>query len=122
MGVFARLRDLSALVVFAIGLLVPAPHAGAADTIVLDQQLPAPQSLARRAELRPSAPAQTATVGPICDVFANGYDVVGATPCTGCFDKTINFTETDVDCGGTYCKSCASRATPELNQAMQTTA
>jgi len=107
MGVFVRLRDMPALVLLAIGLLGPAPHAAAADTIALDKQLPTFQSLARRAELPPSAPAQTATVGPICDVFANGYDVVGATPCAGCFDKTSNFDETDVDCAGTYCKACA---------------
>lgn len=106
MGVFARLRDLSALVALAIGLLVPAPRADATDTIVLDRRPPTLQSPARRATLRPSAPAQAATVEPICDVFANGYDLVGATACAGCFDNTINFDETDVDCGGTYCKAC----------------
>jgi hypothetical protein len=108
MGVFVRLRDLPALVLLlAIGLLIPAPRAGAASAIVLDKQLPELQTLARRAELRPFAPAQSATVEPICDVFANGYDLPGATACAGCFDKTINFAETDVDCGGTYCKPCA---------------
>lgn len=107
MGLFARLRDVPALVMLAIGLLVPALQAGAADTIAVDKQLPTLQSLAGGAKLRPSAPAQTATVEPICDVFANGYDAVGATPCAGCFDNTVNFDETDVDCGGTYCMACA---------------
>jgi len=45
---------------------------------------------------------------PICDIFANGYDVTGAGPCASCFDATINFGETDVDCGGPYCKTCSA--------------
>lgn len=49
----------------------------------------------------------TAAVEPICDIFANGYDALGATACAGCFDKTLNYTETDVDCGGGNCKACA---------------
>jgi len=45
---------------------------------------------------------------PICDIFANGYDSPAAGPCASCFDATINFGETDIDCGGPYCKTCSA--------------
>jgi hypothetical protein len=48
------------------------------------------------------------TSDPICDIFANGYDSPGAGPCASCFDSTINFGETDIDCGGSYCKTCSA--------------
>jgi cysteine-rich repeat protein len=107
MGVFARLLILPALALFSIGLFGPAPRAVAAETVVLGKQLPRLQSLARRAEPRSSAPAETASVAPICDVFANGYEAVGAGPCASCFDHTKNFDETDIDCGGGTCSACA---------------
>src|SRR5262249_6085002 len=97
----------AALVVLALGLLVPLPRAAAADTFILDRPLPTLQSLAGRAQLQTSAQPEAVSAGPICDLFANGYDAVGAAPCASCFDNTINFDETDVDCGGTYCKACA---------------
>ncbi|GAA0717738.1 hypothetical protein GCM10009105_25000 [Dokdonella soli] len=52
-----------------------------------------------------TAVANTAT--PICDLFADGYEKPAAGPCASCFDGSVNFTETDVDCGGNYCKPCA---------------
>lgn len=51
--------------------------------------------------------ATTTVPEPICDLFANGYDATGAAPCASCFDKTQDFDETDVDCGGSYCGACA---------------
>jgi len=81
-----------------------AAHAGAADTLVLPHRMPTLQSLVAHA---PSRAAATATADPVCDIFANGYDVAGATACPGCFDTTIDFNESDVDCGGTDCKACA---------------
>jgi hypothetical protein len=105
MRLFARLGDFSILALLTAGMLVSPRPAGAADALVLQHHVPTLQQLAARAPLE--RPAATATAEPICDIFANGYDAVGATPCAGCFDATVNFDETDVDCGGTYCKACA---------------
>lgn len=66
------------------------------------------QSLVARAPARSSALAASVSAEPICDIFASGYEVPGATACAGCFDSTIDFDETDVDCGGAYCKACAT--------------
>jgi hypothetical protein len=114
MDVSARLRDFPVLALIAFGLLVSAPYARADDAFVLNRHLPTLRSLAPPAHVQTAAPeapvaaatTATATVEPICDVFANGYDEVGATPCAGCFDTALDFTETDVDCGGVYCKAC----------------
>lgn len=79
----------------------------AGDALVLNRHLPTLGSLAARAHLQVAAAAETVAADPICDIFANGYDETGATPCAGCFDATIDFDETDIDCGGVYCKACA---------------
>ena len=100
MRLLARLHECSALAVISIGLLVPAVQAIGADAFLRNQRLPALQSLA--------APSAVLAAEPICDIFANGYDATGAGPCASCFDATTNFGETDVDCGGPYCKACAT--------------
>jgi hypothetical protein len=105
MGIVARVREFSVVAGLAVSVLAPAPRALAGDALVLHQRLPALQSLVAHAPAR--IPAITATAEPICDIFANGYDPTGATPCAGCFDATIDFNETDVDCGGADCKACA---------------
>ncbi|HET7063190.1 MAG TPA: hypothetical protein VFI49_02870, partial [Rudaea sp.] len=78
----------------------------AGDTFVLNQHLPTLGSLRARVHLQVAAAAATVAAEPICDIFANGYDETGATACAGCFDATVNFDETDIDCGGVYCKAC----------------
>src|ERR1700733_4484525 len=106
MGVSARLRNFTALVLVAFGLLVSTPRARA-DEFVLNPHYPTLRSLLPRAHAPIAAQVAAAPVEPICDIFANGYDAIGATPCAGCFDTVLNFTETDVDCGGGNCKACA---------------
>jgi hypothetical protein len=106
MSLFAGSRGVVALALLATGLIVCAPQAGASDALVLRQRLPTLRSFIAHASSEPTA--VTTAADPICDIFANGYDVTGAGPCASCFDKTINFDETDVDCGGAYCKGCAS--------------
>ena len=108
MGVFARLRGFSILASLALGLIVPALQAGAADTLVLGKPLPTLFSLTRyTAQPRAGVAEMASVVEPICDIFANGYDETGSYECPGCFDKTLDFSETDIDCGGTFCKACA---------------
>jgi hypothetical protein len=106
MSLFAGSREVVALALLATGQIVCAPQAGASDALVLLQRLPTPRSLIAHASSEPTA--VTTAADPICDIFANGYDVTGAGPCASCFDNTINFGETDVDCGGAYCKGCSS--------------
>ena len=107
MEVSARLRNFPVLALAAFGLLASAPHARADDAFVLSRHLPTLGSLAAPAHPQTPAPVAMASAEPICDIFANGYDPTGATPCAGCFDATLDFTETDIDCGGIYCKACA---------------
>ena len=107
MGVSARLCDFPVLLLVAFGLLVSAPHARADDAFVLQRHLPTLRSLVPPAHAQTAASIATASAEPLCDIFANGYDGTGATPCAGCFDAALNFTETDVDCGGGNCKACA---------------
>jgi hypothetical protein len=79
-----------------------------ADPFVLNRHVPKLESLVARAQRHGIAPAQAvAAADPICDIFANGYDVTGATPCATCFDGVTDYDETDVDCGGAWCNSCA---------------
>jgi len=106
MGISVPLRSLTALALIAFGLLVSTPRARA-DEFVLERHYPSLQSLMPPAHRQAAASRASAPVEPICDIFANGYDVLGATPCAGCFDKTLNFTESDVDCGGGNCKACS---------------
>src|SRR3569623_162654 len=106
MGISARLRAFSALALLTFGLLASTPHAYA-DEFTLDRHYPTLHSFVPGAQPQTAAEVVPATAQPICDVFANGYDPVGATPCAGCFDSVLNFTETDVDCGGGVCNACA---------------
>lgn len=106
MGVSARSRAFTVLALLVFSLLLSTPPARAGDALVLNQQLPTLRSLVARTHVQSAA--ATATVSePICDVFANGFDDVGATVCAGCFDATLDFDETDVDCGSVYCYACA---------------
>ena len=105
MNLFVRSREILALALLVAGLIVDAPQARADDAFVLRQHMPTLQSLTANAA---SGPAGTAAAGPICDIFANGYDSPAAGPCASCFDSTTDFGETDVDCGGAYCNTCAS--------------
>ena len=112
MGIAARLRDFHVFVLLALVLLVSASRARADDAFVLNKRAPTLNSLVPRAQVQTVAEAAEpatapAPAGPICDIFANGYDIPGATPCAGCFDGTIDFNGTDVDCGGVYCNACA---------------
>jgi hypothetical protein len=92
-------------VLFAIGLIASVHLARAGDALVLNQRLPTLDALGARA---PAGVDAVASSEPMCDIFANGYDVPGATPCAGCFDTAVDFNESDVDCGGTDCKACMS--------------
>jgi hypothetical protein len=76
---------------------------------MLHQRPPTLRSLIAHAASEP--PATTAAAEPICDIFANGYDDPPAGPCASCFDSTTDFSETDVDCGGAYCNTCATGLT-----------
>lgn len=105
MGAFARVRDFPVLALLTLGLLAFAPCAHAGDALVLTQHLPTLRSLGARGN-QLSAAATVATE-PVCDIFANGFDDPGAAVCASCFDAAVDFDETDVDCGGPYCKTCA---------------
>ena len=89
-------------------LIACAPPTRAGDALVLDQRLPTLHALGARAQPQAPAPAGTVASEPTCDIFANGYDIPGATPCAGCFDTTLDFSESDIDCGGTDCNACAT--------------
>jgi hypothetical protein len=102
MGSCARLHDLPFVALIAIGLLAAAPRACAEDMFVLNHHRPTLQSLATRPQA--AATVATATADAIC-VFGNGFNV-STGPCASCFDSTVDFGETDVDCGGSYCKAC----------------
>jgi hypothetical protein len=104
MGAFARVFSFKVLGLLVLGLLVVAPSASGGDALILDQHLPTLRALVAHSNHRPAVAAATE---PICDIFANGFDQPGATACAGCFDATVDFEETDVDCGGNYCKACA---------------
>jgi hypothetical protein len=104
MGISARLRDFSVQALLALCLLVSTLHARAGE-LALERHYSTLRSLSP--QIQTAAKVASAPVEPICDVFANGYDTVGATPCAGCFDTVPNFTETDVDCGGGNCVACA---------------
>ncbi len=106
MNLFIRSREILGLALLAASLIVDATHARADDAFVLHQRLPTLQTLTAHAASEP--PAGIATAGPICDIFANGYDAPATGPCASCFDSTKDFDETDVDCGGAYCNTCAS--------------
>jgi len=92
-------------VLFAIGLIASVPLAHADDALVLSQRLPTLHELAARAH-QPPALGNSVAGEPLCDIFANGYDKPGVTPCAGCFDTTVDFDESDIDCGGADCRSC----------------
>src|SRR5947209_4694757 len=106
MSVSARMRDFIALALVAFALLVSTPRARA-DEFVLERNHPTLRSLIPPVHRQAPASIAAAPVAPICDIFANGYDVPGATACAGCFDTVLNFTETDLNCGGGNCKTCA---------------
>jgi hypothetical protein len=106
-GIFARLGDFPVLVLPVSVLLAAAPRVHAYDAFVLNRHLPSLHSLEARAHTLSAAATEAVTTEPVCDIFANGYEQTGATPCAGCFDGTIDFDETDIDCGGTDCKACA---------------
>jgi hypothetical protein len=116
MGTGARLRGWSVLAFLILCLVGAAPRATAEDAFVLNRPLPKLESLLPRTQRQAitparrfviaSAPAVTA-VDPVCDIFANGYDVPGAKPCATCFDGVTDWDETDTDCGGAWCTACA---------------
>jgi hypothetical protein len=106
MSLFDRSRGAVSLALLVTSLAVCTPQARANDSLVPRQHLLTLQSLTAQAASEP--PAAMTAIGPICDLFANGYETLGAGPCASCFDATLNFDETDVDCGGAYCNACSS--------------
>jgi hypothetical protein len=104
----ARLRDLSVLAIWILGLVGLAPRANAEDPFVFNRPRPKLESLFAHAQRHVIAPKQAVTTtDPVCDIFANGYDATGAKPCATCFDGTKDWDESDIDCGGAWCKTCA---------------
>lgn len=87
MGVCAGLRHLARLALIAFALLVFTPCAYA-DPFVLQRHRPTLNSLLPPVHHQPASVAAV-PVEPICDIFANGYDALGATACVGCFDTRI---------------------------------